>query len=91
MAYRPYLSWLSLHQVITIRLTLSWPGLLLLDVQMAFPGAGMEPCVFKAGFSLLNCKMRATCRTKTSFSERSNEERIGCAICFRSSGSCDFV
>lgn len=48
MAYRLYLDWLSLHQVITIRLTLSWPGPQLLDVQMAFSGAGMEPCVFRA-------------------------------------------
>lgn len=44
MAYRLYLDWLSLHQVIAIRLTLSWPGPKLLDIQMAFSGAGMVPC-----------------------------------------------
>lgn len=74
MAYRLYLDWLSLHQVITIRLTLSWPGPQLLDVQMAFSGAGMEPRVFRAACPSLSCKKRPTQQTKTSFLKSSNND-----------------
>lgn len=72
MAYRLYLDWLSLHQVITMRLALSRTGPQLLDVRKTFSGVGiLSLCVFRAGCSLVYCKM--TRPTKTSFSDSNKD------------------